>query len=243
MKKNTRYIIREVPREDAYFDFYFDCDGLTSAGGDYNNNLFIIAQSRGASGFNTQEYQNIQGNIDNLLEMYEDIVNKSIYAQYASVGAMLHDHNLIDNIQNTKRIKAFMDFFNACLEKPTRPYSNYYNNLEAYNEEMTARYLTLTTGKHWTTDSAYGYSQGDYVKMVYCQEHYKDGVKHYGEIWLGAGKEFYTIELDENGEEADTCGGYIIADSQAIDDKDYKRLVCDWAGIPEDKTLLELIDG
>ena len=64
-----------------------------------------------------------------------------------------------------------------------------------------------------------------------------------GEIWLGAGKEFYTIELDENGEETDTCGGYIIADCQAWKDEDYKRLVREWAGIPEDETRLEMIDS
>ena len=77
---------------------------------------------------------------------------------------------------------------------------------------------------------------------MYCPEHYKEGVKQYGEIWLGAGKEFYTIERDENGNEVDTCGGYIIADCQAQTDEDYKRLVCEWAGIPYDETRLEMID-
>lgn len=236
MDKKINYIIREVPPEHTDFSYYFDDDGLTAAGGDYCYNLFIVAQSRNSSGFNEKEYQNIQNEIENLLEMYVDIVNKSNYAQYSSIGAMLKDYKLIDNIHNTKRIKAFTDYFETCCEKPTSPYAN-------YNEEMIAKYLTLKTGKQWTTDSAQGYCQGDYVKMVYCEEHYKNGVKHYGEIWLGAGKEFYTVELDENGEEADTCGGYIIADCQARNDEDYKRLVCEWACIPEDETRLEMIDS
>lgn len=242
MEKSIKYIIREVPPEHRDFSYYFDGDGLTTAGGDYCFNLFIVAQSRNSSGFNEKEYQNLQNEIENLLDMYVDIISNSNYAQYTSVGAMLFDYNLIDSIHNTERIKAFTDFFKECCEKPAKPYANYYDNFTAHNEEMTAQYLTLKTGKQWTTDSAYGYCQGDYVKMVYCSELY-DSVKHYGEIWLGAAREFYTIALDENGNEVDTCGGYIIADCQAWKDEDYKRLVCEWAGIPEDETRLEMIDG
>lgn len=239
----TRNIIREVPGEQTDFSFYFEDDGLTEAGGDYCNNLFIVAQSRNSSGFNEEEYQKIQTEIENLLEMYVDIVSASNYAQYSSTGAMLFDYGLINNIHSTKRIKAFTDFFKDCEEKPQKPYSNYYNKLEAFNAEKTAEYLTLKTGKEWATDSATGYSQGDYVEIVYCKEHHTDGAKAYGEIWLGAGKEFYTIELDENGEEIDTCGGYIVADCQAWKDEEYKKLVCEWAGIPEEETQLEMIDG
>ena len=238
-----KYIVREIPAEQADFSFYFDDDGLTEAGGDYCYNLFIVAQSRNSSGFNEDKYKSIQTEIENLLEMYVDIVNKSNYAQYSSVGAMLKDYSLINSIHNTRRIKAFTSFFAACCKKPVSPYANYHDNFTAHNEEKTAEYLTLKTGKEWTTDSATGYCQGDYVKMVYCPEHYTSGVKHYGEIWLGAGKEFYTIDIDENGDEGDTCGGYIIADCQARTDEDYKNLVCEWACIPEDETQLEMVDG
>ena len=47
--KNIKHIIREVPPEQAYLSFYFEDDGLTSAGGDYCYNLFIVAQSRNSS--------------------------------------------------------------------------------------------------------------------------------------------------------------------------------------------------
>lgn len=241
MEKKINYIVRELPPEQSEFSFYFDDDSLTAAGGGYCNNLFIVAQSRNSSGFNEKEYQNIQNEVENLLEMYADIVNKSIYAQYSSVGAMLFDLGLINSIHNTRRIKAITEWLKACISwgntSQTRTLAEY------EPEETTAEYLTFKTGKEWATDSAYSYCQGDYVKMVYCSEHYKDGVQHYGEIWLGAAKEFYTIDLDENGEEIDTCGGYIVADCQAWRDEDYKRLVCEWAGIPEDETRLEMIDG
>lgn len=238
-----KYIIKEVPAEQADFSIYFDDDGLTSAGGDYCYNLFIIAQSRNSSGFNEKEYQNIQAEIEELLEGYTDIVNKSDYAQYSSIGTMLLDHGLINNINNTKHIKAYTQFFADCCEKPHSPYGNYPDNFTAHNTEKTAEYLTLKTGKEWATGSATGYSQGDYVEMVYCKEHYTEGVKHYGEIWLGAGKEFSITFLNEEGEEDYTVYGYIVADSQAWQDEEYKRLVCKWEGIDEAETELQMIDG
>ena len=60
---------------------------------------------------------------------------------------------------------------------------------------------------------------------------------------MGAAKEFEVIDLDEDGNEVDNCGGYIVADSQAWRDEEYKRLVCEWAGIEESETQLEMIDG
>jgi hypothetical protein len=243
MKKKINYIIREVPPEQTEFSFYFDDDGLTAAGGDYCYNLFIVAQSRNSSGFNEKEYQSLQTEIENLLEMYVDIVNKSDYAHYSSVGAMLFDLGLVSSIHNTRRIKEITEWLKACNVKPNSPWRNYATQAEAFPEETTAEYLTFKTGKEWTTDEAYGYCQGDYVKMVYCLEHYTSGVKHYGEIWLGAGKEFSITFLDETGEEDYTVFGYIVADSQARTDEDYKKLVCEWEGIPEDETQLEMIDG
>lgn len=239
----SKFVIKEVPPEQSDFSSYFDDDGLTQAGGDYCYNLFIVAQSINSKGFNEKEYQKIQIEIENLLEMYVDIVNKSNYAQYPSIGAMLVDYRLVNNIHQTNRIKAFTDLFADCCEKPVSPYANYHDNFTAHNEEKTAEYLTLKTGKQWDVDSAYGYCQGDCVKMVYCKEHYEDGVKHYGEIWLGAGKEFYTAEIDKNDEEIDSCYGYIIADCQARKDEDYKKLVCEWAGFEESDTQLEMIDS
>lgn len=235
-----KYIIREVPPEYCDNSYYFDDDGLTEKGGDYCYNLFIVAQSRNSSGFNEKEYQNLQTEIENLLEMYTDIVNKSNYAQYSSVGAMLFDLGLINSIHNTRRIKAITEWLKACISwgntSQTRTLAEY------EPEETTAEYLTFKTGKEWATDSAYGYCQGDYVKMVYCSEHYKDGVKNYGEIWLGAYKEFCVVDLDDSGNEVDTCCGFCIADCQVKTDEDYKKLVCEWEGIKEEETSLEMID-
>ena len=146
MKKEIKYIIREAPPEHTDFSYYFDDDGLTAAGGDYCYNLFIVAQSRNVGGFNEEEYQNIQNEIEDLFEMYVDIIDKYEYAQYSSVGAMLLDLGLIDNIHNTKRIKEIKDWLKACQDKPDPPYRNYRIRAEAHPEETTAEYLTFKTG-------------------------------------------------------------------------------------------------
>ena len=226
-----KYIIREIPAEQADFSIYFDDDGLTEAGGDYCYNLFIVG-NRNISGFNTEAYEVAKTDIENLLEMYLDIVNKSDYAEYTSIGAMLFDCDLIKSIHNTKKIKAYIDFFETCNK-----------NFAEVEADTVAEYLTIKTGKEWDTDSATGYCQGDYVKMVYCKEHYTEGVMQYGEIWLGAGKEFTITFLNGNGEEEDNVGGYIVADCQAWEDEDCKKLVCEWEGIDEAEAELQMVDG
>lgn len=238
----VKYIVREVPPEQMDVSLFFDDDGLTEDGGDYCYNLFIVAQSRDSRGFNEERYTKVTNEIEELLEHYSDIVGKSGYAQYSSVGAVLLDYKLIKSIHDTKRIKAYMEFFASCCGKPSSPYGNYDSNYSAFEEEYVAKYLTLKTGKEWDVTDAHGYCRGDYVKIVYCVEHYENP-RIYGEVWLGAAREFYTIDIDENGEEGDTCYGYIIADCQANTDEDYKRLVCEWACISEDETRLEMIEG
>ncbi len=226
MKKQINYIIREVPQEHVDFSYYFDDDGLTAAGGDCCNNLFIVP-TRDISGFNSEEYKRIQDKADAIIDGFSDVSDKwtNGYNSFATYKEAMEYNSIPYTSRKCHELKEWV------------------KTADTRNPETIADFLTITTGKQWGRDCAYGYSQGDYVEMVYCPEHYTDGVQHYGEIWLGAGKEFYVIELDENGEEADTCGGYIVADCQAWKDEDYKRLICEWAGIPEDETRLEMIDG
>lgn len=221
--EKVNYIIREVEPESTDFSFYFEDDGLTEAGGDYCNNLFIVAQERHSSGFNEKEYRNVQDKAEAIMDCFNDI--REGYDTYKSYKEAMECNNIAYTSRKCHLLKEW--------EK----------NADLCKTESMAAFLTITTGKKWTTASAHGYCQGDYVEMVYCPEHYKEGVKSYGEIWLGAGKEFYTITLGENGEEDDTCYGYIIADCQARNDEDYKRLVCKWACIPENETRLEMVDS
>ena len=224
MKDKTNYIIREVSPEQCDFSFYFEDDGLTEAGGDYCNNLFIVTCDRYSKGFNHEEYKRIVDQADSIIDSFNDI-EKGYSDYYTSYKEAMEYNNIPYNSNKCHNLKEWAK--NANTDKT----------------EDIADFLTITTGKEWATDSATGYCQGDYVEMVYCPEHYKDGVKQYGEVWLGAAKEFCVIELDENEEEQDTCFGYIVADCEAWEDKDYKRLVCEWACIPEEEARLEMIDG
>jgi hypothetical protein len=217
MEKNIKYIIREVPPEQSNFSFYFDNDCFTGAGGDWNYNLFIVAQSYHDKGFNEEEYNEIVSEIESMLDEEE------VEPKYAA-------------------------FIKECNGKPSAPYRYSYNNFEAYKEEMVARYLTIKTGTEWNVVGAYGYSQGDYVKVVYCKEHYsKESAQAAGEIWLGSAKEFGVHEIDDDGEEIDSCYGYIVADCQvnyATQDADYKRIVSEWSDITqEDDVALEMVEG
>ena len=223
MKKKINYIIREVPPEQTDFSFYFENDGLTAAGGDYCYNLFIVP-TRHNYGFNGEEYTRIQNKADAIIDGFSD-VSEEWTNNYKTYKECMQDNAIEYTSRKCHALKEWA------------------KNADTGDADIIAEFLTITTGHKWDTASATGYCQGDYVEMVYCPEHYKDGVKHYGEVWLGAAKEFCTIDIDENGEEGDTCYGYIVADCQAWKDEDYKRLVCEWACITEEETRLEMIES
>lgn len=224
--RGIKNIIREVPPEDCDFSYYFDGDCYNERSGDYCNTLFIIGDERRVGCYNGKEYENVQREAEELAEMFSDIADGGYYsAFYRSYKDCMNDNGISYNSRKCHELKELLKEFDAS------------------EPEDIAAYLTIITGKKWTTDSARGYCQGDYVEMVYCPEHYTDGVRAEGEIWLGAAKEFCVIEIDENGEEGDSCYGYIVADCQVRNDEDYKRLVCEWACIDEAETRLEMIDN
>lgn len=224
----SKYIIREVEPECADLSYYFDDDGLTEAGGDYCYNLFILNHERfgRVSGFNTDEYENIQRQARDVIDDFAALRGEGWYApQFRS-------------------FKECMEYYGIAYT-PTRCHAlkEWTENADESEPEDIAAFLTIKTGKTWNLTGVHGYCQGDYVEIVYCPEHYKDGVEHYGEVWLGCAKEFGVIELEDDGAEGDSCWGYIVADCMASTDEDYKRIVCDEAGIDESDATMELFDG
>ncbi|MBQ1776614.1 MAG: hypothetical protein IIZ93_00510 [Acidaminococcaceae bacterium] len=223
-------IIRECDPETAELSFYFDNDGLTEKGGDYCYNLFIVMQDRhGISGFNTDEYKRVKETAENILEGFSDVDEGKTYCNgfKPTYKSIMQDEGLSYNPTLCHKLREWAKAVNDCTA----------------DTEAVAAYLTVTTGKTWATSSAYGYCQGDYVQIVYCKQYYPENVEKYGEIWLGAAKEFCVIDLDENGEEGDSCWGYIVADCETRTDADYKRLVCEQSGIKPEETRLEMING
>ena len=233
MERNINYIIREVSPEQCDFSFYFEDDGLTEAGGDYCYNLFIINYQRNSLGFNYKEYERVQNRANGIIDDY-------YYILHEEMG--IHASVVEDNIK--EEIMREVCRLHDISEDMWKPLLEWLEGADTSGNYSIAEFLTIDTGKTWSVGVARGYCQGDYVEVVYCEEHYTyESVKAYGEIWLGAGKEFSVTYLDDNKEEDYTVYGYIIADSQAWKDEDYKRLVCEWACIPEEKTKLEMIDG
>lgn len=226
-----RNIIREIEPEACDFSYYFDNDGIREAGGDFCYNLFIVSFDRWnrVEGFQADVYREIVREIENIYDAFQEVKeNAGKIGYYSSYKEAMNFNGLN---YNPRLCHALKDFF---LDP-----ANDGNDLN--DPETVAAYLTITTGRPWDVVSARGYCQGDFCSVVYCKDFHKEP-QAYGEIYLGAGKEFCVIDLDDDGNELDAVYGYIVADCQAWKDEDYKRLVCEWAGIKPEETELQMID-
>ena len=224
-----KHIIREVAPEACDFSYYFDGDTFTDASGDYCNTLFIISNEGWGrlEGYNIDEYKRVRDQAEEIMEGFTDVND----------GATDYDGRRIT-------YKAIMEdagiAYNAHKCHSLRQWHAQHDDTDP---EAIAEYLTITTGKRWTTSSARGYCQGDYVEMVYCPECYPEGVEACGEIWLGAAKEFCIIDVNDDGTEGDAVYGYIVADCNAWRDAEYKAIICKWEGLDPEETRLEMIDS
>ena len=241
MESKINYIIREVPPEGNDLSWAFEDDGLTEAGGDWNYNLFVVADEGWGRiyGFNIETYKRVLKQAENLRDDFalteEYIANgdRDAYGNRPSYKSVMEDYRIPYNPLKCHALKEWAKDF------------------DRRGADDIAAYLTITTGKKWNRIGVCGNCQGDYVDVVYC-EGFHENPKYYGECWLGCAREYGVIEVenyeaDEDGDpcydEVDSCYGYIVSDSQAWREADVKRLVCEWAGIPEDETVLELIES
>lgn len=223
-----KYIIRELSAENSDFTSYFDGDTFTERAGNYNYNLFIVCNDRHVvNGYNMEEYKRIKEEVENIINGFYDVQEG------------LKDYNgkkyTYKNIITDNGLK-YSPTLCAKLKK-------WHETAKYDNTETIAAYLTIKTGHYWKVTSASGYCQGDYCEVIHSDLYVGNIAKQCGEIYLGAAKEFCVIDLDDNGNEIDECYGYIIADSQAWKDEQYKKLVCGWACINPDETELQMIDG
>ena len=228
MEKKVKYIVRQVEPEAAELSYYFDCDCFNKNAGDFCYTLFLLASDYGrVYGLNADTFKEWQNDAENLQDAFGDVAPRSNdWHYYGSYKEAMEALGVAYNPMRCHKLKELFKDFGA-----------------GDFDDMAA-FLSIMTGREWKTMGIHGYSQGDYVEAVYCEGFYdKKTVEACGEVWLGCANEYGVIELDENGEEADSCYGYIVADCQAWRDEDIKSLVCEWAGIPVEETQLEMIDG
>ena len=218
-----KHIIREVSPERTDWRDYFDGDCFNEHSGDYNNTIFPLFLDRYSMWccVNEKEWKRITQEMSDVF--YE--VNNGIGYGYKNVKEIMRDYKLPYNPRNAHILKDIAD-----------------GNEE--DSRILATYLTIKTGKKWDVASGRGYCQGDYVELVYCTENYTEKtVEILCDAVLGCGKEFCVVDLDENGEETDTCWGFYVTDAEAWEDEEYKAIVCSWDGLDESETQLEMIDG
>ncbi len=217
----SRYILRECADPD--FGFYFDCDCYSEAAGGFQYTIFCVTNDRGNyySGVNTEVFQSIHNECEEVLNDIDDIIDG--YGYYKSVKeCMIYNHLL----------------YSPAAAHTLKELSRSYNDIE-----RLCGYLNIKTGYKWNSMEVHGYCQGDYVEVIYCIDVYKpDNIKAIGEIYLGCGKEFCMIEIDENGNEIDACYGFIVADCEAWTEEGYIEWFCKNEGIDKSSVTLELID-
>jgi len=225
-----KHIIREVAPEFCDFSDYFDGDTFTEASGDYCNTLFIISNEGWGrlEGYNIDEYKRVRDQAEEIMEGFTDVAD----------GITDYDGHRIT-------YKAIMEDAGISYN-PHKCHSlrQWHAQHDETDPEAIAAYLTITTGKRWTTTRARGYSQGDVVDVVYCPEHTStSSAQAAGEVWMGAAAEYCVIDIEDDGSEGETVYGYIVADCQAWRDEDIKRIVCEWADIDPEETRLEMIES
>lgn len=216
-----KYIIREVQEPD--FSIYFDGDTFSEGAGDYGYNVFCITSHYGhySSGLNDKAFEDIAKEMDAVLEEIDGIINSWSY--YKNIKEVMTDYRLNYSPRSAHALKILL-------------------NENDYIEQLCG-YLSIKTGKTWTSRAARGYCQGDYADVVYCKDFYTDNeIDIIGDLYLGCGKEFCLITLNNAGIEIDSCYGFFVADCQGHTLNDYKMIVCDMDGIDYDDATLEVID-
>ncbi len=226
-----KHLIREIEPECAELQFYFDGDTFKASAGDFCYTLFII-QNEGYGrlyGLNADVYREVMEKAGRILDDFDYVDNngRNYDGSKATYKQSMEDESIRFNPTTCARLRKWAA--DADIGKP----------------EDIADFLTITTGRKWKTSSARGYCQGDYADIVYCTEFYTEqGIDEAGDIWMGCAKEFSVTDYENDDDtEGFTVYGYIVADSQVQTDEDYKRIVCEYAGIDPEDTTLEMIDG
>lgn len=180
----SKIIAREVPPECINFSFYFDNDGFTNAGGE-NCAVYIVPTNRRRnSGFNMEEYEQIEDKAEAIIDGFYDVSNK-----------------WTDGYKTYKEVMEYNDI--PYTSHKCHLLKKWAENADTSDTECIAEFLTITTGEKWNVKAFHGYSQGDYCEVVYCEKRYsEEAITEIGKMWLGCGTEFAI----------DGCYGFFVID-------------------------------
>lgn len=226
-----KHIIRECSNPD--FEFYFDGDTFNENAGNWNYTLFILIDdhcrySHNYNGLNIQEYKRIREKMKAILEGFEDVEDGVIDYDGKAITykQIMKDENIDYNSTKCHKLKIWSKDANI-------------DDMNDFSE-----FLSIITGEKWNCIRVNGYCQDDCADVVYCEMYHPDkSAQIAGELYIGCGKEFQVIDVDEDGEETNCVYGYYVADCQVWKDEDIKAIVCNDACIDPDEIQLELIDG
>ena len=210
-----KIIAKEVNPVHVDFSFYFDDDVLKSISGENCAVYIVPADRRRNSGFNMDEYQEIEQTADSLIEAFEEVSPENKY--YPTYKEAM----LSNNIEYTSR--------KCHLLKKWAEYAN------PYDTSYIAEFLTITTGEKWAVRSFTGYSQGDYCEVVYCVSHHTpEHINEIGKFWLGCGTEFCI----------DDCCGYYVPDTiRWQEGETLRKYLADCYGCKPEELEVYLYDG
>jgi len=210
-----KIIAKEVPPSNVDFRYYFDDEGLKSVSGK-NCAVFVVpADRRRYSGFNMEEYEEIERTADSLIETFEEVSPKNEY--YPTYKEAMLSHNIDYTSRKCHLLKKWAEYANP------------------YDTSDIAEFLTITTGEEWNVRAFRGYSQGDYCEVVYCKAHHsEERITEIGKFWLGCGTEFCI----------DDCYGYYVPDTiRWPEGETLRKYLADCYGCKPEELEIYLYDG
>lgn len=224
-----KYIIKQIPTEHAELMFYFEGDTFTENAGGIEYALFplFLDRRRMYPAINKKLWEEITWTAERVSEDVSWIrdTGEARNSYHQTYKEVMKDYGIKYSPTACHRLKAWNEEHE---DDPTSP-------------EAIAAYLTITTGRPWNVKSVYGYCQGDYSEVVYCEDIYsRKDAEAAGEIILGAANEYsITFPADDSTDgEPWTVYGYIVADCQAWRPEEVKKLICDWEGIDPAEAVL-----
>jgi len=210
-----KIIAKEVNPSDVDFSFYFDDDSLKSASGENCAVYIVPADRRRYSGFNLDEYREIEQQAESLIETFTAISLK--IEHYPTYKEAMLSHNIDYTSRKCSLLKEWAKY------------------ADPYNPNDIAEFLTITTGEEWAVRSFTGYSQGDYCEVVYCvNRHTPEHITEIGKFWLGCGTEF----------SIDDCYGYYVIDELRWEEGEkLRQYLADCYGCKPEELEVYLYDG